>query len=421
MTVFASLPCGNFPTRPRPRGGRASLLRTHTARLESSSARERESPHTNGAEPHALQESRRTRVFLLRDVSPRRREARDLLGSGRRRRQSATRPHRRCGRARGGRRGGCRRRHGQRRRCQHGFSSGACPESPERVDRDPRAVSPRRPVARLKRPQCDARRRSAAPARARGQPPALAVPVAQRTPRPARESRGVSPRRPRVPVSFVPVPAADVPASPCVPTDRTDTTEGFPRALPREPGALGGRVAGRDGRVCDRARAHAPRPERARAHVRGVRLEAARASSRRSRRPSRPCRRRRSKKLRRPMDPRPPARQKPATRARLVPRLSTGRVPRAALPPSARPPRLPRPRWTRTWRRRRRSTRMTVWRSSRRRWRRSSRRAAGTIPTSSARWPPRRACLPTTSSPSARWTPGKKPRRFVRKRRRRTP
>ena len=35
---------------PRPRGGRASLRRTHTARLESSSARERESPHANGAE-----------------------------------------------------------------------------------------------------------------------------------------------------------------------------------------------------------------------------------------------------------------------------------------------------------------------------------------------------------------------------------
>ena len=44
-------PWWKLPRRvPRPRGGGASLRRTHTARLESSSARERESPHANGAE-----------------------------------------------------------------------------------------------------------------------------------------------------------------------------------------------------------------------------------------------------------------------------------------------------------------------------------------------------------------------------------
>jgi hypothetical protein len=45
---------------PRPRGGGASLRRTHTARLESSSARERESPHANGAEraPGSASDSR---------------------------------------------------------------------------------------------------------------------------------------------------------------------------------------------------------------------------------------------------------------------------------------------------------------------------------------------------------------------------
>ena len=148
---FASLPCGNFPTRPRPRGGRASLLRTHTARLESSSARERESPHTNGAEPSrasGIASDSRVPSSISAGAPEDEKhvtfsEADDGVGNLRRV------PTGGAGELRGGRRGGCRRRHGRRRRCQHGWSSGACPESPERVDRDPRAVSPRRPVARL--------------------------------------------------------------------------------------------------------------------------------------------------------------------------------------------------------------------------------------------------------------------------------
>lgn len=137
---------GNFPTGPETAGAVARHFDARTPRASRALPRANARARTRTARS-ALQEVRRTRAFL-RDVSPRRREARDLLGSGRRRRQSATRPHRRRGRARVGRRGGRQRRHGQRRRCQHGFSSGAGPESPERVERVPRAVSPDGPAHR---------------------------------------------------------------------------------------------------------------------------------------------------------------------------------------------------------------------------------------------------------------------------------
>jgi len=57
-----------------------------------------------------------------------------------------------------------------------------------------RARFRRTPIARLKRPQCDAGRGTRPRA---GSALARAVPVAHRTPSSTRDSRGVSPRRPR--------------------------------------------------------------------------------------------------------------------------------------------------------------------------------------------------------------------------------
>ena len=112
-TVGRSTRChlgGNFPDGSRDRGAVARHFDARTPRASRALPRANARARTRTARS-ALQEVRRTRAFL-RDVSPRRLEARYLLGSGRLRRQSATRPHRRRGRARVGRRGGRRRRHG---------------------------------------------------------------------------------------------------------------------------------------------------------------------------------------------------------------------------------------------------------------------------------------------------------------------